>query len=238
MFYLLHGTDTEKARAKAHGLLDVLNKKRPDAELFKINSENWNAAEFEGYIGGQGLFENKYIVFCDHLCDEEAAVEMILQKLKEIKESKNAFVFLEGDLDKKTVMKFEKYVEKKQSFDLPRATSRGSAEFKIFALSDALGARDKKSLWVLYQKAKRSGLEDEQIHGTLFWMVKSMILAAESKSATEAGLNPFVYSKAVRYAINYEGGELPKISSNLVSLYHESRRGGPELAIALEKFIL
>ena len=40
MFYFLHGEDKDKARKKAHELIDGLTKKRPNASFFKIDSEN------------------------------------------------------------------------------------------------------------------------------------------------------------------------------------------------------
>ena len=118
--------------------------------------------------------------------------------------------------------------------------SKGGAkdEFKIFALTDALGARDKKALWTLYRKAVELGKVPEEIHGILFWQVKSMVLAARSKSAGEAGLNPFVYGKAKRYAENYSGDELKAMLEKLVTIYHDSHRGVCDFETAMEIFLL
>ena len=85
--------------------------------------------------------------------------------------------------------------------------------------------RDKKQLWILYTQAKREGISDEEIHGILFWQVKAMLLAARSKDAGAAGLNPFVYSKSKGFLKNFEEKEVENISSSLVTLYHDSRRG-------------
>ena len=63
MFYFLHGEDKDKARKKAHELIDGLVKKRPNASFFKVDSENFSLGKLEEMIGGQGLFESKQIVF-------------------------------------------------------------------------------------------------------------------------------------------------------------------------------
>ena len=109
---------------------------------------------------------------------------------------------------------------------------------KMFAMTDALGARNQKRLWTLYQQALRHGVVNEELHGILFWQVKSMLLAALSKDVKESGLNPFVYGKAKNYAKNFTLSELKKISSQLVTMYHQAHRGEVDFDIALEKFFL
>ena len=39
MIYFFHGTDIDKARGKAHDLIDSLIKKKPDASFIKIDAE-------------------------------------------------------------------------------------------------------------------------------------------------------------------------------------------------------
>ncbi len=237
MIYLLYGADKDKARTKANELVQSLLKKKPDASFFKITSENWNESVLQEYIGSQGLFEQKYIVLLDGLFELKDAKEITLKILKEMKESPHIFIFREGELDKPTLGKFERNAVKVQEFS-EKGEAVKKKEFNLFSMTDALGQRDKKNLWVLYQKAKQAGMEDEQIHGTLFWQVKSMIIAAGSKNAGEAKLNPFVFSKASAYAKNFSEEELIKLSGNLVTLYHDSRRGVHDLDRALEGFIL
>ena len=65
-----------------------------------------------------------------------------------------------------------------------------------------------------------------------------MLLSAKAGTAIEADLKPFVYSKAKGYLKNYSEKELILLSSNLVALYHDARRGKGELETNLEKFIL
>ncbi len=216
MIYFLHGTDIDKARTKAHELVESLLKKKPDASFFKMSVENFDDAELSSYIGGQGLFENKYIVFLDRLCEDKSIKENFLDKIKEISESRNIFIILEGKLDKASLTKIEKKSEKVQDFILPEGEKKES--YNAFAVADALGKRDKKNLWVLYRKAIDKGEAVEALHGMMFWKVKTMIMNSF----------PGAYNKQ----------ELQDLAEKLITIYHESRRGSHELEIAVEELIL
>jgi DNA polymerase III delta subunit len=247
MLYFLYGSDKDKARSKAQSLVDSLLTKKPDASFFKVTEETFNEANFEEYIGGQGLFSNKYIVLADGVLSKastglnketkNAIKDYIVSKLKEIHESDNIFIFRDGEIDKALLAKIEKNAEKVQEFAAKNEVKE-NIEFNIFSLTDALGRRDKKSLWNLYEQALRKNIEAEQIHGTLFWHMKSLRLAAMSNTAKEAGLNPFVFTKAKTFLKNFTIDEIDQFSKNLVTLYHEARRGTHELETALERWIL
>lgn len=241
MFYFLYGEDKDGARKKAHELIDSLIKKRPNASFFKVDSGSFSIGKLEEMIGGQGLFENKQIVFFDGVLEDKETKGAILEKIKEIAESPNAFVFLEGKLDKATVGKVEKKAEKVQEFKFTGSEGKNKEskeKFNTFSLADVFGRRDKKNLWTLYQEALSQGVAPEEINGVLFWQLKSMIVAGRSKDAQESGLNPYVFQKSKSFARNYTEEEMKKLSSALISVYHDSRRGIHDFDIALERFIL
>jgi hypothetical protein len=139
-------------------------------------------------------------------------------------------------VDTETLRAITDAAEKVQSFTLKE--KKGKPDFNIFSLTDAFGRRDKKNLWVLFQKAVESGAVPEEIHGILFWQLKSMLLAHACKSAAEAGVKPFVWSKARTFAKNWSEEELKNLSAKMVSLYHDAHRGIYEFPIALERLIL
>ena len=237
MLYLLHGTDTGRGREKLGSLLESLYKKKPDASVMRIDDEGFDASALDELISGQGLFERKQIIVFDNVFRNTVAMEAISQSLKDIASSQNIFIVFEETLDKKTLSKFQKHAEKIQEFD---KKDLGSAKkpFDIFSLTDALGKRDKKKLWILYQKARMHNISNEEVHGILFWQVKSMLLAGSAPNAKEAGLNPFVYRKATQFQKNYSDSELKTLSAVLISLYHDARRGIHDLGISLERFVL
>lgn len=237
MIYLLHGQNTDKAREKLHTLVDPLRAKKPDASVFKMDSDSFELNELQERIVGQGLFEQKHIVVLDNVFDGKENKEVILKNIKEVGSSENIFIILEKKLDKKTINKIEKHSVKVQEF-AGGGVIQKKKEFNIFALSDAFGKRDKKQSWVIFHKALASGLVAESIHGTVFWGVKSMLLAKDAKTAGEAGMAPFVFSKSKSASKNFKEGELEDISSLLVSIYHDAHAGGMEMSVALELFLL
>lgn len=241
MIYLFYGQDIEQARRKSNSVVESLLKKRPDASFFRLDSDTWQEAAFDEYVGGQGLFVQKYIVVLDRLFEKKEIKEYVVERLKILKASDNIFIVLENSLDKATLGKFEKNAEKIQIFGEEKEEAvkkKKTDEFNMFAITDALGARNQKRLWTLYQQAVRREVVPEELHGILFWQIKSMLLALSSKDAKEAGLNPFVYSKAKNYAKNFTLPELKKISSQLVTMYHQAHRGEVDFSVALEKFFL
>ncbi len=238
MIYLLYGSDTEKARGKLHELVASLVKKKPDASHERLNDETFDAGRLEELTAGMGLFSQKAIIEMQNVFRNKDAKEAVLERIRDIGKSDNIFVFLESDLNKSDLAKFEKNAEKVQVFELKTAGEIKKEAFKIFSLTDAFGRRDRKQLWVLYTKAKMNDIAAEEIHGILFWQVKAMLQAAGAGSAAAAGLNPFVYQKSQGFLRNFKEGEVKAISSRLVSIYHEARRGIRDFDTALEKFIL
>jgi DNA polymerase III delta subunit len=238
MIYLLYGSDTTKSRAKLHDLVASLIKKKPDASHIRMSDETFDEAYLEENISGMGLFSQKTIVEMVNVFRNKEAKEVVLGKLKEIGSSENIFVFLEEGLNKAELTKFEKNSEKVQEFDSKEEKEGKVKDFNIFSLTDALGKRDRKQLWVLYTKAKMKDTADEEIHGILFWQIKAIIQALSAGNAKDAGLNPFVYQKSIGFSRNFTPDELKKISGELVSIYHNARRGITPFDSALETFIL
>ena len=236
MIYLIYGTDTDKARAKARSLVNSLIAKKPDASHQKITDETFTPDTLQELMGGMGLFSSRAIVEMDMVFRNKTAKEIVLDSLKDIATSENIFIFLEGTLLKKEITAFEKVAEKIQEYTAKEHVPEKA--FSLFPLTDALGKRDKKELWSLYHKAKFQGSADEEIHGLLFWQVKAMLLAQKSKDAKQAGLNPFVFQKSQRYLKNFAEGEIANLSRKLVTLYHQARRGLTPFENSLEQFIL
>jgi DNA polymerase III delta subunit len=242
MIYLIHGTDKEKARAKSRSLADSLLAKKPDATHGRFNSDTFSMEALDELIGGQGLFVARLIVELDNLVSGDSPKkaelkELILGTLDRLGVSENIFIFLEAKLLKGELVKFEKHAEKIQEYTLPEQGMGGSKP-SPFALADALGKRDKKILWKLYVEQVAGGTVAEELHGLLFWQIKSMLLASSAPSASAAGLKPFVYGKAKQFSVNFSTEELQALSRRFISIYHDAHRGVAELSLLLEQAIL
>ena len=235
MFYFFHGSDFDKVRAKAQDILNALKKKRPEAEIVNLDADSWSEGDWERLCRSQGLFDRKYIVVAKGLGERGEIREFMESRVADLKSSENAFLLIDRSLDEGYAKALTVGAEKAFAFESKTVVR---PRFNVFDLADAFGKKDKKGLWVLFQKALKAGVESEQIHGTLFWQVKNMALAMECTDAKEAGMKDFPFMKAKKYAVNFSEEEIKKFALKLVSVYHDARSGGPELEIGLEKWIL
>ena len=237
MIYLLFGNDTSKSRDKLSKLVATLLSKKPDAMLVRADSDTFEEEFLFEHTESQGLFETNSIVVFDTVFENEVYKSLVLKSLKDLEASTNVFIILEGKLDKKTLDRISKHAAKVQEFSTPTVKNKNGG-FNIFELGDALGERNRKKLWVIYQEGRMNNCKEEEMHGIAFWSVKSMMLASNAKDATSSGLSPFLYRKASTQAKNYKEDELFNISTELVKMYHEARLGEDPLDIAFERFIL
>ncbi len=236
MIYFFYGTDRETVQHKSRATFDALQKKKPDASFVSFDVENFSFSELEAITGSQGLFEHKIVAkLADILTNKEIADD-ILKALPAMKASDNIIVWSEGTVLKAPLDKIKKHAERVEEFLVKDKAAK--REFNIFALSDALGSRDRKRLWPLLVEALQSGSAPEEIHGTLWWQLKSIAVAAKTRTAEEAGLKPFVYSKAKGFAKYWPEPELAKALTAFTHMYHGAHRGESDFEISLEKFAL
>jgi len=235
MLYLFYGSDIKNAREKVRDLVASLLKRKPDASRFRLDKETFTEDAFKEYLGSQGLFSLRCIVVLDRVFESEEGRESVVESVKDMSSSNNIFILLESDIDAKTLPKLTKYSEKIQEFTLDAKGSVPKSDFNIFSLTDAIGNRDTKRAWVVYQKALRFGSAPEEIHGMIFWQIKTMLMV--SKHST-TGLKPFVVSKARRFLNKWDETELEAFSSKLVRVYHDAHLGKFNLEIGLEQLLL
>ena len=237
MLFVFHGTDVAKAGDKARSLIGSLRAKKPDAPFIHIGADDWSVATLQEYVGGQGLFSAKSIIFLDRVMEDDQSKESLLGLLPAIKGSENIFIVLEGKLDAESKRIFGKYADKSASFQNGTTTKDNSPK-KVFALADALGERLAIRAWTIYRELVDGGAPSESLIGTLFWQVKCMSLANISKIADQAGLNSFVFSKSKRYLKNYSSLEIDRLMTDIIVLYHDGHLGIADMEIGLEKMLL
>ncbi len=219
MIYFFYGTDREKIQHKARATFEALQKKKPDASYVEFDAESLKIADLEMIAGTQGLFEKKLVVKLGGVLENEELEEKILKSLPALKASENIIVWSEGKVGKAELEKIKKNSEKVEAFD---KKENKKEKPNIFALSDALAYRDRKKLWQLLLAELDSGTAPEAIHGTLFWKIKTLLLAEKG------GFGRGKFSKA----------ELQKMISDFVDMYHKAHRGEVDFEIAMEKFAL
>ncbi len=231
MLYAFYGTDVVGVRKEAHEFLEKYEEKGITIE--RITAENYVPGSIEDAAGSSSLFWEEQVVVIDTPSGDKEMFEKVFSILPELKESRNIFVIIEEKLLAPEKKKLQKYAEKSEE-----QTAAKEERFNVFALTDALLRRDKKSLWILLTEAWRNGLSNEEIIGTLYWQVKILRLAEKTSSAEEAGQKPFVYQKAKRALSKFKEGELTQISRDLLAIYHDGHLGKREADVALEKWVL
>lgn len=238
MLYIFHGTNTSVSANKARALVNSLRAKKADAAFIEVDGDHWSDAVIKENAGGQGLFSSRSIIFLNRVTENTVAKDELPSLLDLMGESDNVFIIVEGKVNADLKKSFEKYAEKIVISDNAETVGGFKKEFNIFSLADALGNRDNFKSWTIYREALENGNEPESIVGTLFWQVKSIILAANSTSAVQAGLSPFVYSKSKKYSEKYSKEELKNLAEKLIVLYHDGHRGLCNMELEIEQLLL
>lgn len=209
MIYFYYGNDIEK-RGKARDIIA-----RSFDSSLEMSDVSWDAEKFENMAKSNSLFEAKQLIILENILENEEAKEFVFKKLGDLKESSNIFLFLEKKALKDIVTKFTKQSTEVKEFAIPKGKENKA---DVFAITHPLERRDKKNMWLEYQKLINTDTTPEAISGILFWKIKSMLLAGRSAKWTEM--------------------ELKRLSSKLVSLHHDAHRGLIDFRIGLEKFII
>jgi len=235
MLYVFTGSDTAKAKEK-------VSKLAAGRETVRFGEGGEPLANALAYIGARGIFSSKIALIFDRPLETDEGAELLEKHLKIFAEADALVCVIEPELASKThshILKNMRMIpeaviesfddeEKKDSEPLP----------SVFALTDAFAAGDRKKVWILYRKFMEEGMAPEEIHGALAWQARAMVLASKTKTAAEAGLKPFVYTKAKRFVARLTPEKTENLSRELVSLYHASRAGGGNLEDLLEVFLL
>ncbi|NTV22634.1 MAG: hypothetical protein HGB03_03715 [Candidatus Yonathbacteria bacterium] len=253
MLYITLGTNTVISRAKFIALRDTLIQKRPDASVSVFDADTFDIATLATLARSVGLFGGRSLVILDGIFIDEHAREALVPILPDMATSENIFLLYETKVDAKTKKIFEKYAERVYIYDTEKSIYRHAAPaqhtaqmsplgtmcagFSTFDISDAFAARDKKRAWALLCRARMCDIQAEEIHGMLFWQVKSLYVSKICKTADEAGIKQFVFNKSKRAAEHFSSQELQDFSKCLVHAYHDAHRGGTPLYDAIESIM-
>lgn len=235
MLYFIHG-NANKVFEKSSMMTKTLLLKKPNAALFKVGVDNFSNDLMDELLGGAGLFENKYIVTASRILESDDAKTYFLNNLQNLEKSENIFFWAEEDVDKKSLEEIKKYATKVMFFEKDKKETE-KKKMNIFDLADALGDKDKKKTWILYQKAMKE-FSSEEIYGPLWWKLKTILIAQNTKTAEEGGMKAFPYQKAKKCLTNFSQKDLQNTARNFIKIYHQSRLDGESLELKLEKFLL
>lgn len=227
MIYFFYGTDVDKVRTKAFEWVAKARAKEPNLVYVRLTREEITNATLEEVAHSGGLFVSRLLVLLDdpfpavRVATEEGdegevvANSIVEEYLDTLVDSDNAIVVLAPKLSLVKAKKISAKAKVEYKFD--KAASREVSRGFNSGLVDALGARSREKLWLEIQRALQAGDAPEKLHGLLHWKARDLM------------------AKDGRY---WKGGEARKVSLDLIALLQESRRGGLELSLALERFAL
>ena len=228
MLYFFYGDDTPKRKEKIAKLIDANG-----GVVRELKTEELTADFLEELARAQGLFDKAQAYLFRDLLETKELKDLIKRQAVQMAGSPNLFILSELSATKD----LSSSVEKKgaQLIECVLKEKPAKKEVNNFALGDAIGRRDRKAAWVLYQEAMAKGAVPEELHGIVFWQMKNIFLA---KTGGATGLSPYPLMKAKSFEPKWNDKELNKALSGLVGVYHDSHRGIVEFPIALEIFLL
>jgi DNA polymerase III delta subunit len=231
MISLFFGTDTIAVRAATFQQVSDLRDEGKTVEV--LEAETYERGRLSSLATTTTLFGEDMVYVLDTPSLNPEAWTDLMQNLSLLQAAPHIFLVIELGLaaaDKKKLAAAASSLKEFQAVKTER--------FNIFSMSDALLKRDRRTLWLLLISARQSGVSDEEIIGVLWWQLKTLRLAAKTKTAAEAGLKDFPFNKAKRNLINFKSGELEQLSLSLLKLYHDGHSGRRDLSLALEAFVL
>ncbi len=236
MFYLYYGTDQVKVASQFKKLVDSLRERRPGAPVFRFDGESIDFNKLEEIIFGASLFDPKYLIILKNFTTTVEGKDFFDSHLSDLAKTDHIVLVLEGALTKPLVTKFTKYSEKVQGY--AKGEAKEKPGLNIFGLADALGERDKKKLWILYQESLATGVTAEEVFWRLVGQVKNMLIVGGASDQSKIKMHPFVLRKTSTAAKRFSLKELQDLSRSFLSLYSDARHGRREFEVGLERMIL
>ncbi len=227
MLYVFFGTDRTAVRDAAHKITEGV------ATPTLIDESSFAVGVVASSVGALSLFGGTEGFIIDTPSSDDVFAGEVLSNLEEMARSENVFVVIEGPLLAEAKKKYGKHAVTLEEFTAVKAE-----RFNSFALADALAKKDKRNLWMLLAEARLAGVRSEELVGILWWQLKTMRLAAVTRSAIDAGMKDFPYNKAKRALGLFKEGEVNELSRSLLELYHLSHQGKRDMDLALEEWVL
>lgn len=233
------GNDREKVRKAARAALSARRENSPEAPVIELTGEETSIENLREAFYSRPLSGGGTIVFLDHLTVNPVLTDFVADNLPILISSDNVFIFREDETMPSLAAAVALAGGSAEEFRPSSGVEVSSPETKkLFVLADALGWRDRQRAWLLYHDARRSDLSAEDIFWKFAWKVKTLLLVATASGGAILPLKPYPLAQARRQVGKYKVGELAKLSSRLVRLYHDARRGLADLDLALERLIL
>lgn len=231
MLHVFCGSVTVAVRVRA--LAELAAYEEEGIVPVRLESEKFEAGVLEHLLGGASLFGEVTVCVLDTPSEDELFSETVTKSLPDLAASANIFVLI----DTAPLADYRRALQKHAS-TYTELKAEAKEKKDTFALGNAFSARDKKALWIVLASELRSGTPPEMLVGMLWWQLKSMRLAAITKSPEEAGMSKFPYEKAKGALRKYSMADIERLSLALLKLYQAGHAEKGDMAVGLEKWVL
>lgn len=185
----------------------------------------------------ESLFGETYVVLLDGISLFASDVqEYLVGQMRTMLESGNTFILVDE--------KFPKDIKdeaKKQKVAIAEFTKKDKeVGYSVFTFTDLYLSRDKKGAWLALTRLFREGAAPEEVHGALFWAIKSLFLVTDSGLGGDPeslGMKPYTYDKIKRFG-KWKKDEVATTLRRMTSILETTRKSGGDLGMALERLVL
>lgn len=232
MIDIFIGEDTQSARKALRKAVDAAILRDPSVGVSRFSDVSFDPMAAREAVFAQNLFGEKNAVIFDGILDSK---EADLFYTEEVSTTPN-HLFIRETAPNKDILKLFQKIGTVHDFPLIK---KAKVE-NNFAIADAIAARDKKTAWVEFVRAKSRGAVAEEIHGTIFWATKLLYLCAncDKDEAVRAGVSQYNYQRYLNYSKKYLGHELEDRLRELKDMYHKAHHGEGDLDTLLEQYFL
>jgi len=239
MVYLLYGADMARIRAKARTLIAGLLKKQPDASLLQLAQEDTTEDALRSAIGTSGLFFSKAIIVLDGVLGDTALSEAVRGMLSDMAKSDNVFIFIERLVDAKTFRAIEKHATKVEEVRIPpKKVPAPQNKINPFGIADAYSAHNGARALETYYALRAEGMASEEIHGTLLWQIKMLLMVLKAGKEKGLPIKDFPRRKAERALATHTEESLAKDFYELLEIPYAVRMGRGDFEAQFESWLL
>lgn len=212
MLYLFSGDDSKNKILNYEKFIKSIP---VGTETLFINRNDFNPMQIESFYSGASLFSALSAIVFQNILEYEEKRDFLLDRLAQMGESGNTFVFLESKLNKPILDAFKKARAELNIFELPKEKKE---KFDNFLVANAFANKDKLNTWIYFRQAVDVGVGMEELVGVLFWKIKDMLLKKNFSKFKEEQLKIF--------------------ASRISCLLPEARKSGLDAEAAFEQFLL
>jgi DNA polymerase III delta subunit len=232
--HIFLGDDGVRSGDALRRAVDAAKAKDPNALVSRFDGVAFDPALLREALVNQSIFGGGNIVIIDNICEHKEGEEFYREMEKW--EGITNTVFIRERACPKDILSLLKSAGVIEEFPLKKVSEQKNA----FAIADAVAMRDKRSAWVELVKLERAGAAMEEVHGMIFWAVKSLyICATQTKDeALKAGVKEFTYRTYQPRSKKFLVSELEEWLGELKEMYHRAHQGDAELSLFLEQFLL